>query len=124
MNAITINGEEYIKKSKIAILVESPGSVWRLEESGIHNSLCMFGSYLSEKQRDILDKSGALVIIVLADPDAAGKLCVEQIRETCGMSYSIHAPFISNEDLGDTKISTIQTKLFPIIEEITRGIII
>ena len=38
--------KEYITKSGIAILVESPGNVWRLEENNIHNSVAIFGTSL------------------------------------------------------------------------------
>ncbi|NDC71851.1 MAG: hypothetical protein EBZ62_00150, partial [Sphingobacteriia bacterium] len=40
-------------KSHTAIIVESPGNVWRLEENGIHNSVALFGSSLSDRQTDL-----------------------------------------------------------------------
>ena len=64
--------KEHIIKNSIVILVESPGNVWRLEENGIHNSVAIFGSSLSDRQKIILDSSGAMTIIVLTDNDEAG----------------------------------------------------
>jgi hypothetical protein len=43
--------KEHITTSGCTILVESPGNVWRLEESGIHNSLALFGASLKDKQK-------------------------------------------------------------------------
>lgn len=114
---------EYIRSSGIAILVESPGNVWRLEEAGFHMSLAMFGTNLSSAQRDILDKSGALALIILTDPDQAGKIAVRRITEMCGSSYSIYSPNITTgDDIGETECKIIQKRLTPVVEKITERI--
>lgn len=110
--------KDFIRKSGIMILVESPGNVWRLEEAGIHNSVGTFGAHLTDGQRNIIDKSGALVLIVLTDPDQAGRLALEQIRESCGSTYTIHAPVISTNDIGATDLPIIQSKLIPFINKV------
>ena len=43
--------KEFIQSTRTAIIVESPGNVWRLEEAGIHNSVAIFGTNLSIKQK-------------------------------------------------------------------------
>lgn len=110
--------KEHIAKTGIAILVEGPGDVWRLEEAGIHNSLGLFGAHLTNGQRIILDKSGALALVVLTDPDKAGILAAQDITKECQNSYALHFPKINNEDIGDTKVEIIQTKLVPILKKI------
>ena len=62
---------EHIRKTGVAILVEGAGDVWRLEENGIHVSLALFGTDLTDSQRILLDRSGALSIIVMLDSDEA-----------------------------------------------------
>ena len=59
----------HIKSTGLAVLVESPGNVWRLEEAGIKNSVGLFGCSLSNGQRMILDGSGALSLLLILDND-------------------------------------------------------
>ena len=80
--------QQHIQKSGIAILVESPGNVWKLEENGIHNSLGIFGAALSDRQKIILDSSGAMTIIVLTDNDEAGRKAAQQIKEKCENTFN------------------------------------
>lgn len=110
--------KDHIRNSKIAILVEGPGDVWKLEEAGIHNSIAIFGTSLNDGQRNILDNSGALALIILTDPDSAGRVCIEEITKQCSSTYSIFSPIISSEDIGDTPIHLIKEKLIPFIEKI------
>lgn len=93
--------QEYIKKTNCAIIVESPGNVWKLEESGIHNSVGIFGSSLSDRQKMILDASGAMKLIILTDNDDAGKKAAEQIKEKCQNTYQIIIPNISKPDIAE-----------------------
>ena len=110
--------KDHILNSKIAVLVEGPGDVWKLEECGIHNSVAIFGSALNDGQRNILDKSGALALIILTDPDRAGRVCIEEITKQCSSTYSIYSPIIGPEDVGDTSPNLIRQKLIPIINKI------
>jgi len=114
--------KDYIRESKVVVLVEGPGDVWKLEQCGIHNSVGLFGSALKEGQRNILDKSGALAMIILTDPDNAGRLCIKEIKESCASSYSIYSPSISQVDIGDTPDATIKEKLIPILKDIERDL--
>jgi DNA primase len=40
--------KEFIRQTGIAIIVEGPADVWRLEEAGIHNAVATFGAHLTE----------------------------------------------------------------------------
>lgn len=113
--------KEYIRSTKIAILVESPGNVWRLEECGFHNSLGMFGAAICEPQRDILDKSGALALIILTDPDPAGYLAIDNIRKELGGLYQLYTPRIGTNDIADTDKKLIIETLNPLIANIQKG---
>jgi DNA primase len=109
--------KEHIAKSGIAIIVESPGNIWRLEESGFHNAVATFGAHLTDGQRTILDKSGALSLIVLTDPDTAGRLANERIQKECGNTYSLYFPTWNNGDIGDTPIAQVAERLTPIVNQ-------
>jgi len=111
--------QKHILKSSTAIIVESPGNVWRLEENGIHNSVGIFGSSLSDRQKILLDSSGAMTLIVLTDNDNAGRQAAEQIKQKCQNTYRIFIPTISKPDIGDMTKEEIQTEIIDYIKKIS-----
>lgn len=110
--------KEHIKKLGSVILVESPGNVWRLEESGIHNSVAIFGCTLSDRQKIILDSSGAMSIVILTDNDEAGAKAAEQINQKCKNTYRTIRPSISKNDIGEMSIEEINQEIKPILDKI------
>ena len=109
---------EEIKKCGAAILVEGPGDVWRLEENGIHISLALFGTELSDSQRVLLDRSGALSIIVMLDSDEAGKEGCKKLKEQLSRQYRMYFPKIK-DDAGELQKDEITEDIKPIIEKAT-----
>lgn len=105
--------KEYIKNKRYAIIVESPGNVWRLEESGIHNSVAIFGSSLSSKQKMILDISGAMSLILLMDQDDAGKKAAKQIQEKCDRTYNVYNMDINYSDVASMTKDQVTEELLP-----------
>jgi 5S rRNA maturation endonuclease (ribonuclease M5) len=110
--------KDHIQKTKSIILVESPGNVWRLEEAGIHNSVAIFGSSLSDKQKLLIDSSGAMNIILLMDNDEAGQKAIKQITEKCKKIYRIYSPKFDGPDVGELSINEIQQGIIPQIMSI------
>ena len=110
--------KKHIEQSNIAILVEGPGDVLRLEEAGIHNSLAIFGTDLSDEQQIILESSGAMVIILLLDNDEAGQKAMLDIEKRCSRSYKIYKLPISKKDVGEMTVQEIQNEIVPILEDI------
>ncbi len=110
--------KSFIQQSAIAIIVESPGNVWRLEENGIHNSVAMFGSSLSDRQKIILDSSGAMTLIILTDQDDAGRKAAEQISLKCKNTYRIFIPQISKADVAEMTPVEIKEQISDYIESI------
>lgn len=108
--------KDYISKSGVAILVESPGNVWRLEEAGIHNSLAIFGSSLSDRQKMLLDISGALSLITIMDNDDAGRKATENIKKKCNKTYNIKTIEISYEDIGSMSVDQVEQTILPQIQ--------
>lgn len=110
--------KDHIMKTATAIIVESPGNVWRLEENGIHNSVAIFGSSLSDRQKFFLDSSGAMNLVILTDNDEAGRLAAQKIKDKCSHTYRIYTPSISKPDIGDMSSSEITTEIKPILEKL------
>lgn len=103
--------QEYIKETGTVILVESPGNVWKLEENNIHNSVALFGSNLSDRQKTILDISGAMSIIVIMDNDEAGEKARSQINDKCNRTYNIKHIKISKNDIAEMTDEEIKTEI-------------
>ena len=111
--------QEYIKKQNYAIVVESPGNVWRLEESGIHNSVAIFGSSLSDKQKMLLDMSGALSLVLIMDNDEAGKKASEQIIKKCNRTYNLYNINMSHNDVASMSTQEILSEIVPKLKELS-----
>jgi hypothetical protein len=103
--------KEHISKTSNVILVESPGNVWKLEECGIHTSVALFGSNLSDRQKIILDGSGAMNIITIMDNDNAGHKATEQIYNKCKNTYNIKNIKITKSDIAEMTHEEIQKKI-------------
>ena len=108
--------KEHIFETKTAILVEGQGDVWRLYESGIMNCVGMFGCSLSEQQRIILERSGALNLVILTDQDEAGKIASEKIRLKSEKLFNLYFPILTSKDVGDMTVEQIQAELVPQLE--------
>jgi hypothetical protein len=109
--------KKHIEKTKTVVLVESPGNVWRLEEAGIHNSLAMFGSSLGDRQKMLLDISGAMTIITIMDNDDAGRKASKQIIKKCEKTYNIKEIQIEYPDIGSMTVDQIQQDIVKLIEK-------
>jgi 5S rRNA maturation endonuclease (ribonuclease M5) len=110
--------KDHIYETGLAIIVESPGNVWRLEENGIHNSVAMFGSSLSDRQKILLDSSGAMTLILLTDNDEAGQKAAEQIKKKCQNTYRIFNPTISKNDVADMTSEEIKKEIKEYIQRV------
>ena len=108
----------HIAKTGVVVLVESPGNVWRLEEAGIHNAVAIFGAHLSQNQKNIIDSSGALSIVVLLDNDEAGKKGAKKIYEQCSKMYRLYFPQLNTNDIGDMNVDVVTNDIKPLISKL------
>ena len=108
--------KEEILKTGVAIIVESPGNVWRLAEAGIHNAVAIFGTALNVDQRHLLDESGALSLICLMDNDDAGQKAAKKIEEQCSRLYRLFFPSFEGNDVADLNIDKVTSDIKPFIE--------
>ena len=100
--------KKHILKYATVIIVESPGNVWKLEQAGIHNSVAIFGSSFSDRQKILLDGSGAMTIVTIMDNDNAGKLAAENIAKRCKNTYNIKNIEISKADIAEMSLEEIE----------------
>jgi 5S rRNA maturation endonuclease (ribonuclease M5) len=110
-----------IQKSRVAVIVEGPKDVWRLEESGIHNSVAVLGSELSAAQQNYFERCGVMSLVVLTDNDKAGRNCLQQIQEKYRRYYNIYDLKYDGEDIGSLSIGYIRGNLTPQIINIEEG---
>ncbi len=108
--------KQSIQKTGVVILVESPGNVWRLDEAGIFNAVGLYGSSLKDKQKMILDTSGAMTIITIMDNDEAGKKASQQIFNKCNKTYICKNININHADIAEMTVEEINKEIKPIIE--------
>lgn len=114
------NASKYIQKTKVAIIVESPGNVIKLEEAGIHNSLATFGTHFTDEQKFKLDILGFFAILVIGDSDKAGREFFNTIAEKCERGYNMYSfscP-INFNDLGEMSVLDINHQVKPFINNI------
>ncbi len=94
------------------------GDVWRLEENGIRIGLGLFGTEMTDAQRILLDRSGALSIIVLLDADDAGQEGIKKLKSQLGRQYRMFFPKIQ-DDVGSLNSDEITSDIKPIIDKIS-----
>ncbi len=73
--------KSHIRNKRKVILVEGPPDIWRLQEAGIYNGVALYKVDLSELQKIILEKSGAIKVIIALDNDKAGHEGAERIYQ-------------------------------------------
>ena len=91
--------------------------MWRLEESGIHNSVALFGSSLHDKQKLLIDLSGAMNIYLLMDNDEAGKKASQNIFEKCYKTYNIFNIEIDHNDVAEMRVGEVIDIIIPQIKD-------
>ncbi len=114
--------KESITKSGTVILVEGQGDVWRLHEAGLEVAVGIFGASINDDQLILLEKSGAMNVVILTDSDEAGQRAYEQIVKKCGRRFNYVRPTISQKDVGDMTIQEIKEELYPQLKGIINGI--
>jgi len=102
-----------IENSGTIILVEGQGDVIRLHEAGIRNAVGIFGSHLSDSQVFLLQKSGALNIVIMTDNDEAGNNCREEMKEKLKYSFNIFDVITPTNDIGDMSVAQIDELIKP-----------
>lgn len=109
--------KHHILKECVAVLVEGPGDLWKLQEAGINCGLAMFGSNLTDRQQVLLERSGAMSLIIATNMDEAGRKCAAQIQDDLKRAYRIKIVDLPENDLGDMSGEAIRGLICPLIEK-------
>lgn len=114
------SSKKHIKSTSTVIIVESPGNVWSLESAGIFNSVAVFGSNLSHKQKAIIDMTGAMNIITIMDNDEAGSIASEKLYEKFHKTHNITNIKIPDQynDLAELPSQEIIDTILPTLNRI------
>jgi hypothetical protein len=80
----------------------------------------MFGTTLSDGQKDILDMMGAMSLIIMTDNDDAGRKGAINTLNKCQRTYRVYIPNFTGSDVGDISLDSITSDIKPLIEKITR----
>ena len=73
---------------------------------------------MSDRQKILLDGSGAMNLVILTDNDEAGRNAAEQIKSKCQNTYKIYIPTISKGDVGEMTNEEIDTEIKEFMEKI------
>ena len=110
--------KKYIAQSHTVVIVESPGNVWRLEEAGVKNAVAIFGTALGDKQKLLLDCSGAMNLVIILDPDEAGKDGVNKIKQKCSRTYNVSVITLDGKDIADMSVQEVRENIVPKMEKL------
>lgn len=99
---------EFIKESGTVIIVEGPIDVLRLEQSGVRNSVAIFGRKLHNPQLGILLKTGANKILIALDADIAGKTGAESAFNTAKSYMQVSQVSLESGDVGDLSVEDVK----------------
>ncbi len=124
--------QEKILETGTVVLVEGQGDVWRAFEAGLDMTVGIFGTSLSEDQLILLERSGALNLVILTDYDDAGIKAAEGIVKKCGRRFNFIRPDLtpwfeernipeSQRDLGTMTKEDIKTEIYPYIKGVKDG---
>jgi 5S rRNA maturation endonuclease (ribonuclease M5) len=102
--------KESILSTGVVNIVEGQSCIWRLHEANFPNSVGQFGAEISDDQVFLLEKSGALTVIILTDADEAGDKAAQKIIKKCGRRFNYIRPNMPAKDIAELTIE--QTKQF------------
>lgn len=101
-----------ISKTGTAIIVESPGNVWAMEMADIKNSVAIMGSSMSKEQRLLLQKAGALTLILAMDNDKTGEEATQKLLEELNYYFRIVPVDLGNSnDVAEMEKEDVQEKI-------------
>lgn len=93
-----------ILETGVVIIVEGQSCIWRLHQAGFINCVGIFGAELSNNQLLLLEKSGAMTLIILTDNDEAGNKAANKIINKCGRRFNYIRPELPKKDISELTV--------------------
>lgn len=111
--------KDKILETRTVVLVEGQGDVWRAFEAGLDMTVGIFGCSINDDQLILLERSGALNVVVLTDYDEAGNKAANQIISKCGRRFNYIRPQMPEgvKDIGDLTVEQIKELILPQIKD-------
>ena len=121
--------KEAIINTGTVVIVEGQGDVWRAFQAGLNMTVGIFGTNLTDDQLILLEKSGAINVVVLTDYDEAGIKAAQKLQGKCGRRFNYIRPDLTpwfhdrniplhQRDLGTMLVQDIKTEIYPYIKGI------
>ena len=107
------NAIKEVANCSTLIIVEGQGDVMRLYESGVRNVVGLFGCHLSDSQEFLLQRTGALNIVIMTDNDSAGNECRIDIKNKLRDFYNIYEVIPPKKDIGEMTSKEIDREIKP-----------
>lgn len=98
----------YIEKLGVAILVEGPFDVLRLEQAGIHNGVAILGRKLHNGQVGLLLRCGTNKLVLALDSDKAGRSGTEDAMKIGRSFFSISSIKLKAKDVGESEVNDLK----------------
>jgi len=110
--------KDYINTTKSVVICESPLNIFRLEESGIHNAVAIFGINLSDVQLNKLFQCEIYTVNLLMDNDEAGKTATANLINKLNRIFHTNVVKLPNEvnDVAEMPIDKVKEIIFPQIK--------
>tara|TARA_R110002167_G_scaffold70964_1_gene200412 strand:- start:12121 stop:13182 length:1062 start_codon:yes stop_codon:yes gene_type:complete len=121
--------KEAIINTGTVVIVEGQGDVWKAFQAMLNMTVGVFGTTITEDQLILLEKSGAINMVVLTDYDEAGIKAAKKIEEKCGRRFNYIRPNLtpwfdmakipmSQRDVGIMSVQEIKAEIYPYIKGI------
>jgi len=99
----------FITQKRTAILVESPGNTWRMDEAGLFNVVGTLGTKFTQSQQEMLELLGVENLVLAFDNDDAGRHITRSVQDRCDRFFNIYVPKPPDGDIGETNIDELRT---------------
>lgn len=103
----------HIEKTGTIIITEGFAKVWRLEESGIHNSVAIYGTEMGNSQIGLINQLGPSRVIILMDNDEPGKKAAKTIESKLSGFYKTKIIDTTIIDVDQTPVELIKKIIIP-----------
>lgn len=111
------HAKPFISSSRVAILCEGPGDCWGCEVAGVKNSVGILGSTITKPQMNLLQKSGAIHVVVCLDGDSAGRKGTEGIVKKLDQLFNVRTVELPDEaDIGSMTSENVRNLLVPVLQ--------
>lgn len=92
-----------IMETGLVYIVEGNPDLWRFFSLNCENTVAIMGVAFTDEHLKLLEKSGALNVVIMTDMDEAGRKAAEMIIEKCGRRFNYYVPEYNAKDPGEAE---------------------